>query len=64
LAVGYRQVQVPEADGVAIPMAVLYPTDAASAPQSLGPFTLNVAPDAAPRPGAWPRLLEFLRQEA
>jgi predicted dienelactone hydrolase len=48
LRAGYRVLDVSDAvQGVKIPVRVLYPTDAAERRERLGPYEMDVAPDAA-----------------
>ena len=46
--VGFTELKL---DGLAQPVTLVYPTAQASAPTAMGPFTLNVAVNAAPLPG-------------
>jgi predicted dienelactone hydrolase len=52
--VGYRSVDlIEDENGVAFPMAIMYPTTVPARTERLGPFTLDIAIDAAPKPGAY-----------
>lgn len=58
LAVGYRQLTVPDAAlQLAFPVRVLYPTHDAPQLVPVGPYQLLVAPDAAVAPGRFPLVL-------
>jgi predicted dienelactone hydrolase len=45
-SVGFQRLDIPNGDDAPIKIAVWYPTDAATAPTQLGPFTQDVAPNA------------------
>lgn len=54
-SVGYLTAELAEAGtGTPFPMSVMYPTTASSAPQRLGPFSLDLAIGAEPLPGKYP----------
>ncbi len=55
---GCRTVQVIDAhDGTPFPMLVMYPSDAPENTERLGPYSLEVALNAAPKPGRYPLVL-------
>lgn len=57
-AAGCRTLAVPDpAPGPAIPLVVLYPTDAPAGPARLGPYAIDVAMDAPPAAGRHPLVL-------
>ncbi|GAB3824916.1 alpha/beta hydrolase family protein [Hymenobacter jeollabukensis] len=56
--VGYCAAQVADADlNLTFPVAVFYPTDTASQPETIGLYQLDVARDAAPLAGPFPLVL-------
>ena len=56
--VGYCAVElVDEHNGVTFPMAVMYPTFTPGKTEKLGPYSLDVSVDAAPKKGVFPLIL-------
>jgi hypothetical protein len=53
--VGYCAVELVDGhSGVTFPMAVLYPTLVPGKPERLGPYSLYLSTDAAPKEGVFP----------
>ena len=52
--VGGKHLRVADDDGYQFPLLVMYPTDTPAEPIAFGPFNLDMAANAAPRPGCYP----------
>ena len=56
--VGYREVElVDEHKGITFPMAVMYPTCVPGRAEKLGPYSMNVSINSAPKEGVFPLIL-------
>ena len=54
---GGKHVRVAGDDGYLFPMLIMYPSDTPAEPVAFGPFNLDMAANAQPRPGSYPIVL-------